>query len=61
MVEDDRACTDILIQIAAVRSAVNSIGKSILQEHLSNCIADAIGKENKEMAEALNDAVQKLL
>ena len=38
MVEDGRDCSEVLIQIAAVRSAINNIGKVILQDHIQHCI-----------------------
>ncbi len=61
MVEDDRDCTEVLIQIAAVKSAVGNIGKAILQEHLTHCIADAVETGDKSAITALNEAVQRLL
>ena len=41
MVEDGRDCSDVLIQLAAVRSALNSTAKVILKDHLEHCINDA--------------------
>lgn len=52
MVEEGRDCTEILIQIAAVKSAINNIGKLILQDHIQHCVADAI--QSRETA-ALQD------
>ena len=43
MVEDGRDCSEVLIQIAAVRSAINNIGKIILEDHIFHCIHDAVG------------------
>ena len=40
MVEDDRDCSEVLIQLSAVRSAINNIGKVILQDHIQHCIVD---------------------
>lgn len=42
MVEEGRDCTEILIQIAAVKSAINQVGKLILQDHIQHCVVDAI-------------------
>lgn len=42
MVEEGRDCTEVLIQLAAVRSAINSTGKVILRDHLEHCIVDAV-------------------
>lgn len=42
MVEEGRDCGEVLIQIAAVKSAVNNIGKLILQDHIQHCVMDAV-------------------
>jgi DNA-binding FrmR family transcriptional regulator len=44
MVEEGRYCVDILNQIAAVRSALASAGRFILEDHLRTCVARAIKK-----------------
>ena len=44
MVENGRDCSEVLIQIAAVRSAINNIGKVILQDHIQHCLVDC-GKD----------------
>jgi len=41
MVEGDTACPEILIQIAAVRSALNAAGRLILEDHVRGCLIDA--------------------
>lgn len=61
MVEDGRECSDILIQIAAVKSAVNNIGKIILQDHISNCVVDAVETGDKKVLEDLNCAIDKFM
>ena len=42
MIESGRDCSEVLIQIAAVRSAINNIGKVILEDHINHCIVDAV-------------------
>jgi CsoR family transcriptional regulator, copper-sensing transcriptional repressor len=42
MVDDDRYCIDILTQIAAVRTALESIGYEILSDHVTHCVSDAL-------------------
>jgi len=42
MVEDDTPCPDVLVQIAAVRSALNQVGQIILEDHLRNCMTRAV-------------------
>ena len=44
MIEDGRDCSEVLIQIAAVRSAINNIGKIILEDHINHCVVDAVVK-----------------
>ncbi len=61
MIDNDREATEILTQIAAVRSAINNIGKIILEEHIDQCILDAIENGNRESLEDLNDAINKFV
>lgn len=46
MIEEDRYCNDILIQIAAVRSAINKVGGLVLENHLKGCIKNSLTREN---------------
>lgn len=61
MVEDGRDCSDILIQIAAVKSAVNNIGKIILQDHISHCVIDAVETGDQKVLDDLNSAIDKFI
>lgn len=61
MVEDSRDCSEILIQLSAVKAEVNNISKIILQEHLNHCIVDALETGDKEMLVHLNEAIEKML
>ncbi len=47
MVAEDRDCNEVLIQLSAVRSAINGVGKLVLQNHIEHCIVDAV--QNNEM------------
>lgn len=60
MVESGRDCTDVLVQLAAVRSALNSTAKVILKDHLEHCISDAGGGHADEL-QALNEAIDKFM
>ena len=42
MVEDGRDCSEVLVQLAAVRSALNSTSRLILKDHIEHCIVDAV-------------------
>ncbi len=48
MVQDDRPCPDVLIQIAAVRGGLDRVARIILDEHLSECITRAVDEGNIE-------------
>jgi len=59
MVEEGRDCTEVLVQLAAVRSALNSTAKIILKDHIEHCIA---GVESGDHAlEELNAAIDKFI
>lgn len=49
MIERDEDCSDVLMQMAAAKSALNGLGKSIINEHLAHCIVHAI--EDGDVAE----------
>lgn len=61
MVEDGRDCSEVLIQIAAVRSAINNIGKIILEDHISHCIVDAVEHGDQQALEDLKNAIEKFI
>ncbi|RGT70971.1 MULTISPECIES: metal-sensing transcriptional repressor [Lachnospiraceae] len=57
MIESGKDCSEVLIQLAAVKAAVNNTGKVILKEHLEHCIVDAIEHGDMESVEKLNKAI----
>lgn len=61
MVEEGRDCSEVLIQLAAVRSALNGTCRVILQDHLEHCIVDAIETGDTETIEEMNRAIALLL
>ena len=61
MVEEDRDCAEVLIQLAAVRSALTSTGKLILQDHLEHCIVDAIEQGDREPVDQLMKAIEQFV
>lgn len=61
MVEDGEDCSKVLIQIAAVRSAVNNVGKLILKDHINHCVIDAIETGDKKVLEDLSTAIDKFI
>ena len=63
MVDEERYCIDILTQIAAVTTALESVSMKILEDHVRHCITDALaagdGKVAAEKSEDLLAAVQR--
>jgi CsoR family transcriptional regulator, copper-sensing transcriptional repressor len=63
MVEDDRYCIDILTQVAAVNTALESLAFKVLDDHVSHCVKDALASGNPNEAAAkskeLMEAVQR--
>ena len=59
MVADGYDCSDVLIQLSAVRSALNSAGLAILQSHMNTCIIDAVKNGDMQAVADLNKAVER--
>ncbi len=61
MVEEGRDCSEVLIQLAAVRSAINNTGKVILKDHLEHCITDALENHDRTTIDELNRAIEQFV
>ncbi|HEX9061041.1 MAG TPA: metal-sensitive transcriptional regulator [Clostridia bacterium] len=64
MIEEEKACADILTQVAAVRAAINKVGGMILESHSKECMINALNSdsENKDQVlDELIDTIQKFL
>ena len=61
MVEEGKDCSEVLIQLAAVKSAVNNTGKLILKDHIEHCIVHAIENDDKEAIEQLSVAIDRFM
>ena len=61
MVEEGRDCSDVLIQLAAVRSAINNAAKLLISDHMEHCIHDAIEPGDAQALERFGDAIDKFL
>jgi len=59
MVEDERYCADILVQVSAVQEALRNVGRELLRNHLRYCATDAI-KASPQRAEAMYDELVEL-
>ena len=61
MVEDDRYCIDILTQVSAITSALNSFNKILISEHIKTCVVNEIREGNDDVVDELCAALQKLM
>lgn len=61
MVEEGRDCSEVLIQLSAVKAAINNTGKVILQDHIEHCIVDAVESGDKEALDELNKAIDRFI
>ena len=61
MVETGRDCTEVLMQLAAVQSALNGIAKVVLKDHIEHCLTDAISENDTGAIEELNAAIERFM
>ena len=61
MVEDGHDCTEVLVQLAAVRSALDNTGKVILKDHMRLCIVDAVSAGDTDSIDDLCQAIDKFM
>ena len=61
MLETGCYCTDILMQVSAITSALNSFNKVLLANHVKTCVADNIREGNEEVVDELVGVLQKLM
>lgn len=59
MIENDEDCADVLMQLSASKSALNGLGKEIINEHISHCIYHAIEDGDTEALEEFKRAIEK--
>lgn len=61
MLEEERYCVDILTQVAAVQSALNSFNKALLSNHIKTCVVQDIRKGEENAVDELCSTIQKLM
>ena len=61
MVESGVDCSEVLVQLAAVRSALDNTGKVILKDHLRHCMADAVAAGDEDAIDDLCQAIDKFM
>ncbi len=60
MLEENRYCGDILVQVAAVESALQAFGYLVLQNHLETCVVEEIQRGNTQIVEEAVELIKKL-
>ena len=61
MLADGAYCTDILMQVSAITSALNSFNKVLLANHVKTCVAENIREGNEDVVDELVAVLQKLM
>jgi DNA-binding FrmR family transcriptional regulator len=62
MVDEDRYCIDVLTQVSAVQSALESVALLLLRDHTEHCVAEAIRSgEGGDKVRELSEAVERLV
>lgn len=61
MVEEGYDCSEVLIQLSAVRSALNNTGKIILKDHMEHCLVEAVQNGDMDSVEELSKAIDQFI
>ena len=61
MVDEGCDCSEVLVQLAAVRSALDNTGKVILKDHMRHCMVDAVAAGDEEAIDDLCQAIDKFM
>ncbi len=61
MIEDDRYCADVMMQIASVHEALRSVGRELMRNHLRHCATEAIRSDDDARAEEMYDELVELM
>ena len=61
MIDEDRYCGDVLIQLAAVESAVKAISREVMQDHLESCVVERIQSGDTEVIDEVMDLFKRFM
>lgn len=61
MIEEGRDCSEVLIQLSAVKAQINNTSKVILKEHLQHCVVDAVQSHDEETLLKLMKAIDQIV
>lgn len=62
MAEDGRSCEDLLLQVSAIKAAINKVGRVILEDYLEDCVIEGVRKQaDQETVERMKKALEKFI
>ncbi len=61
MIENDRYCDDVLIQLAAVYNSIKSVSAVILEEHMKSCVVESVKRGETEAIDEIIDLFRKFV
>lgn len=61
MVEEDRYCADVLVQISSVQEALRAVGRQLMKNHLRHCAGQTLGKGSGKEREAMHEELLDLM
>lgn len=61
MLEEERYCIDIIVQVQAIQAALNGFNKMLLSEHIHSCVVNDIRLGNDECVDELCETIKKLM
>lgn len=61
MVEDERYCVDIITQVAAIRAALDSFNRQLLEAHIHTCVVEDIKNDKAESVDELCQLIGKMM
>jgi DNA-binding FrmR family transcriptional regulator len=61
MIDEDRYCPDIMVQISAVQEALRTVGRALMRNHLKHCTTHAVAHGGPEQTEAVFDELIELI
>lgn len=61
MAEQDKSCEDLLLQVSAIKAAMDKVGKLILKDHLDGCLVEVVDEGGPEAIEKLKEAINQFV
>ena len=61
MIEEERYCADVLMQLSSVQEALRGVGRGLLQNHLKHCVTEVIRTTDQEQVDGALDELMELM